>query len=123
MGFYNNSFLLNTSINWPHEQGIVNVRIHPGNDEDQDLIAATSGRDKTFKTWGVVHDQSMHGKSDWWNCENIGSYRDLETGPLAFSQDGSVLAVPFGNTLTLWKTEDHELSGTLCHSRLKGEIK
>jgi hypothetical protein len=80
------SYSLNTSINWPHESGIVSLKFQPVDDDDLSLVAATSGGDKAFRTWGVVYDHSIHGKSDWWNCENVGTYRNMHAGPLAFSQ-------------------------------------
>jgi len=40
-----------------------------------------------------------------------------------FLPDGSVLAAAFGNTLTLWTTENHKLDAALCHSKLRGDIK
>ncbi|CAG7717113.1 unnamed protein product [Allacma fusca] len=111
-------FSLNTSIDWPHENGVVSLKIQPIGDEDGTLIAATSGGDRRFKTWGIVHDTSIHSKSEWWNCENVGTYRNLAAGPLRFSADGSLLAVSFFRVLTLWTTENHEFKGALSHQRL-----
>ena len=116
-------FVLKTSIEWPHENGIKSLKIQPIDDNDPTLIAATSGGDCKFKTWGVVHDTSIHGKSEWWNCENVGTHRNHPAGPLCFSTDGSLLAASFAHILTLWATDSHEYLGAFSHMRLLDSIK
>lgn len=87
------------------------------------VVALTTGRDKKFKSWGIVNDGSIHGKSEWWNCEFVGSYRGLKCGSCSFSEDGSLLAVAFEKYLTVWATDSNELKLTLCHSNLTEEIR
>jgi NET1-associated nuclear protein 1 (U3 small nucleolar RNA-associated protein 17) len=116
------SFSLNTSIDWPHEHGIQSLKIQPISDTDPTILAATSGLDGLFKTWGKVEDPSIHGRSEWWNCENAGTYRGLPSGPLSFSSDGSLLAVAFKQILTIWDADNHALKLSLCHSKLKEDI-
>jgi len=37
-----------------------------------------------------------------WNCTSVGFYRQKPAGDVAFSEDGSVLAVAFNDVITLW---------------------
>jgi len=37
-----------------------------------------------------------------WSCTSVGFYRQKPAGDVAFSEDGSVLAVAFKDVITLW---------------------
>lgn len=97
--------------------------MQPIPESDPTLVVATTGMDNKFKTWAVTRDESIHGKSEWWNCEFIGSYRNLRCGPASFSEDGSLLTIAFERTVTVWATDNNELKLTLCHSKLGENIR
>lgn len=40
-----------------------------------------------------------------WSCTSVGFYRQKPAGDVAFSEDGSVLAVAFKDVVTLWDPE------------------
>ena len=49
------------------------------------------------------------GENVCWMCESQGYYRNVRCGAAAFSADGSLLAVAFDSTLTLWNPDTNEL--------------
>ena len=40
-----------------------------------------------------------------WTCDSVGYYRNKPASVARFSEDGSVLAVAFDSTLTVWETD------------------
>jgi NET1-associated nuclear protein 1 (U3 small nucleolar RNA-associated protein 17) len=48
-----------------------------------------------------------------WRCESVGFFRSLPAGDISFSADGSLLAVTFGPTLTVWVPETNLLKCSL----------
>jgi hypothetical protein len=50
-----------------------------------------------------------------WICLSAGFYRDFPVTSGAFSLDGSVLALAFGHTITLWSPRSNALKRTLSH--------
>jgi NET1-associated nuclear protein 1 (U3 small nucleolar RNA-associated protein 17) len=117
---------LNTSIDWPHEKGIHSLKMQPIiPDTNPTLILATTGNDSLFKTWSIIQDTSsaLQGKNEWWNCEFIGKYRNLNCGPCSFSEDGSLLGIGFERSLTIWSTDNNELKLSLSHSKLDENIR
>lgn len=61
-------------------------------------IAITTPQDKTFKVWNLNSNQSNTDAT--WICRSVGVYRNSEAKVAAFSEDGSMLAVRFGQTIT-----------------------
>jgi hypothetical protein len=55
-----------------------------------------------------------------WRCESVGFFRSLPAGGVSFSADGSLLAVTFGPTLTVWVPETNLLKCSLTevHSKI-----
>jgi NET1-associated nuclear protein 1 (U3 small nucleolar RNA-associated protein 17) len=55
-----------------------------------------------------------------WRCESVGFFRSLPAGDVSFSADGSLLAVTFGPTLTVWVPETNQLKCSLTevHSKV-----
>jgi len=51
----------------------------------------------------------------YWNCTGVGHYRSYPTSCGAFSADGSLLAVSYGQVLTLWDPYTLTLKNTLLH--------
>lgn len=48
-----------------------------------------------------------------WSCDSQGYYKNERCGPCDFSADGSLLAVGFKSTLTLWDPDTNTLRHTL----------
>lgn len=48
-----------------------------------------------------------------WTCDSVGYYRDKPAGVARFSEDGSVLAVAFEATLTIWEPDSNAMKATL----------
>lgn len=57
-----------------------------------------------------------------WYCYGVGDYRNLPTTGASFSMDGSLLAIGFNSTLTLWMPETCELKSSLTHSQYNHPI-
>lgn len=62
-------------------------------------------------------------KGHAWKCISSVSYRGFCCSGLAYSMDGSLVAVGFGEIVTAWSPETCELKCSLKHSINKGEIK
>ena len=58
-----------------------------------------------------------------WACESMGFYRSLPVGDLSFSMDGSLLAIAFSSTLTVWEPETNELKCSLTPPRSEEYIR
>jgi len=52
----------------------------------------------------------------------VGDYRNLAATDAAFSMDGSLLAIGFSSTLTIWIPETCELKSSLTHSQYNDPI-
>lgn len=57
-----------------------------------------------------------------WYCYGVGDYRNLATTDAGFSMDGSLLAIGFYSTLTIWVPETCELKSSLTHSQYNHPI-
>uniref|UniRef100_A0A8C4ULE2 WD repeat domain 75 n=1 Tax=Falco tinnunculus TaxID=100819 RepID=A0A8C4ULE2_FALTI len=114
------SFKLNTRINMPHEDHVTDMCFRDMDElEDDSLILVTAGRDCVFKVWVMVEDTDPEGKyaqqSVSWNCDFVGSYHNYQATNCCFSEDGSVLAVSFEETVTVWDSVTWDLKCTFCH--------
>lgn len=50
-----------------------------------------------------------------WSCDFVGSYHNYQATHCCFSEDGSVLAVSFEETVTVWDSVTWDLKCTFCH--------
>lgn len=50
-----------------------------------------------------------------WTCDFVGSYHNYQATHCCFSEDGSLLAVSFDKTITVWDSETWDLKCTFCH--------
>jgi len=129
-----NTFVLNTRVNDAHKGSITSVKFHPTKN-----ILATASSDHTFKLWDAVErsvDNTIaqrHRKSEKgddveqdegdsetkklysWRCLSVGSYKKFAVHDVAFSADGSLLAVTYGQIVTLWEVATLRLVHTLVH--------
>eukprot|EP00171_Calliarthron_tuberculosum_P013133 IDg13133t1 len=68
-------------------------------------VLATSSSCGTFKFWRAVSPDNK-GENILWRCELTKNYRNISCEKLAFSVDGSVLAVGNKSSISLWSIED-----------------
>ncbi|XP_050196006.1 WD repeat-containing protein 75 [Myiozetetes cayanensis] len=111
------SFKLNTRINTPHDNHITDMCFRDmGELEDDSLILVTTGRDCVFKVWVMVEDTDPEAQqSVSWSCDFVGSYHNYQATNCCFSEDGSLLAVSFEETVTVWDSVTWDLKCTFCH--------
>ncbi|KAL3831907.1 hypothetical protein ACJMK2_023601 [Sinanodonta woodiana] len=110
------SYVLNTTVEMAHEKRILSLRSRPTllpSRKDPQPMMVTSSSDGKFKLWSLVDDTDIHRSNQKWSCESVGFYRDLPAGETAFSEDGSLLAVAFSSTITLWDPTNNLLKRTL----------
>ncbi len=62
----------------------------------------TIGRDLKFKIWWLVDDTDIYRKKESWTCDVAGDFRNLSPTAMSFSEDGSLLAIAFQDTVSLW---------------------
>ncbi|XP_061858678.1 WD repeat-containing protein 75 isoform X2 [Colius striatus] len=111
------SFKLNTRINMPHEGHITDLCFRDMDESEEDsLILVTAGRDRVFKVWVMVEDTDPEAQqSVSWSCDFVGSYHNYQATNCCFSEDGSLLAVSFEETVTVWDSVTWDLKCTFCH--------
>ncbi|XP_071651739.1 WD repeat-containing protein 75 isoform X1 [Temnothorax longispinosus] len=117
-------FVLNTSIELPHENGVNALYFQPDTTfDDGEWLAVTTGKDNKFKLWNLGKSSTIENKeTKHWYCYGVGDYRNLAATDAGFSVDGSLLAVGFNSTLTLWMPETCELKSSLTHSQYNHPI-
>lgn len=94
-------FRLSTVVYEAHrDAGILGIAFHPTRQ-----MAASCSFGGDFKIWvhsaQVAEKNQMH-QSSGWSCHAVGSYKKKKMTAVAFSTDGSVLAVAAENVITLW---------------------
>ncbi|XP_056351738.1 WD repeat-containing protein 75 [Oenanthe melanoleuca] len=111
------SFELNTRINTPHDNHITDMCFRDMDELGEDsLILVTTGRDCVFKVWVMVEDTDPEAQqSVSWSCDFVGSYHNYQATNCCFSEDGSLLAVSFEETVTVWDSLTWDLKCTFCH--------
>ncbi len=98
-------YALNTRIENPHDCKMTAMAYHPTLN-----VAVTAGIDGQFKLWTKVErtyapsmkktDGKVGGTK--WSCRAVAQYREEAIHSVAFSKDGSLLAVSYGSRITLW---------------------
>ncbi|KAH8248641.1 hypothetical protein KR032_001710 [Drosophila birchii] len=102
------SYILNTDIDLPHEHGFKTISFSSQFQVDN-LRCATAGEDNVLKIWGITDSENIYKRGKMWCCLAQTSYRNLSIGSLCFSQDGSLLAVGYGNILALYDARNPRL--------------
>ncbi|KAH0956856.1 hypothetical protein HN011_012186 [Eciton burchellii] len=116
-------FVLDTSIELPHENGVNTLLFEPNMTFDVgERLAVTTGKDQKFKLWNLKESSNTEKKTKHWCCYGVGDYHNLPATDAAFSMDGSLLAIGFSSTLTIWIPEICELKSTLTHSQYNDSI-
>lgn len=96
------AYKLHTRVDYPHSKPITSLIFNPVS--AQGPMAITTSEDKTFKVWNLSTDLGRNHQSNEsaWICRSVGVYRDSSPTTATFSEDGSILAVAFGQVITLW---------------------
>ncbi|XP_063070042.1 WD repeat-containing protein 75 [Engraulis encrasicolus] len=120
------SFSLNTTVAAAHNDRIKALCFCP---DAQTTLLVTTSKDGHFKAWLLGKETDTQDEQDIkekvgeggkdaveasWSCDFVGSYHGLQPGSCCFAADGSLLAVGFGEVITLWSPESWELLSTLC---------
>ncbi|KAI7871378.1 WD40-repeat-containing domain protein [Mucor mucedo] len=112
------AYTLHTRVDYPHAKPITSLIFNPVS--TMGPMAITTSEDKTFKVWHLNTDLANHGnraatQSDSaWVCRSVGVYRDSNPTSAAFSEDGSILAVAFGQVITLWDPYSNSIQNVLA---------
>jgi len=112
------TYVMNTRSDVVHKGAISALVYHPKRN-----MAVTCGDDFTFKLWHVVQREEAHrmtsGQGDqlnvMWQCQSVGTWREVVPSAAAFSSDGALLAVVYGSVVTLWQPNGLTLLCTLPH--------
>ena len=103
--------VLNTCIDPPHEDKVVAVEFQPGVfDIRRAMSAALDGK---FKIWNLKQQPDIKEYRETWECQSVGYLRDEPVNDATFSSDGSLLAVVYGQVITLWDPCNNEQKTTL----------
>ncbi|CAI5706959.1 unnamed protein product [Peronospora effusa] len=98
------SFFVNTAVDAPHGRACVtSVAFSPMVDSDCVVTADDQG---DFKVWQKSVTEAG-GAS--WHCQSVVRFREEPITAIGFARDGSLLAVAYGNKLTLWDITTHTL--------------
>ncbi|POM65988.1 WD40 repeat-like protein [Phytophthora palmivora] len=98
------SFFVNTAVDAPHGRTrVTSMAFSPSQNGDCVVTADVKG---DFKVWQKVATEAG-GAS--WNCQSVVRFRDEPVTAVSFARDGSLLAVAYGNKLTLWDVATHSL--------------
>ncbi|XP_053128663.1 WD repeat-containing protein 75 isoform X2 [Hemicordylus capensis] len=111
------SFALNTRINMPHEDCVTGVCFRSTDESENPApTLVTAGSNGQFKVWMLLADNDGEtNQSIGWTCDFVGSYHNYQATNCCFSEDGSLLAVSFEKTITVWDSETWDLKCTFCH--------
>ncbi|CAH0767904.1 unnamed protein product [Bemisia tabaci] len=111
-------YLLNSSIELENFGLIKKISFQPLTSKTSpSYLAATLGTDCKFRIWTLADDSSIYKEKQAWHCESIGYYHDLSAQDMSFSSDGSLLAVAFGPSLTLWDVDTNIMKSSLTYSK------
>jgi len=115
-------FSLHTVLNKPHVGEVTRVKFKGLNDDSPDDVFATCGVDGRVKLWSLEEEEDvLLGKQTNWVNDAVADYQRQIPNDLDFSEDGSVLAVAFGKSLTLWTAEFCQLKDTHSNPDLEDQ--
>jgi NET1-associated nuclear protein 1 (U3 small nucleolar RNA-associated protein 17) len=115
------SWCVNTRVDMPHK-GRVKSMAMVGSGKTG-AMAVTCGTDNKFKIWELVNSDdgermlllSSYFMVDAWSCRSIGGYKNLPASCVAFSPDGSIMAISYGQVVTLWDPSTSTLVRVLTY--------
>ncbi|XP_066358798.1 LOW QUALITY PROTEIN: uncharacterized protein [Miscanthus floridulus] len=107
-------YFLSTIIYEPHSDARVSsVAFRPGRN-----MAVSSSFGGNFKVWvqSLPSQSSDERNHSGWRCQSVGSYKKKPMTSVAFSADGSVLAVAAESVITLWDPDNNALVGVIAET-------
>ncbi|XP_053961195.1 WD repeat-containing protein 75 [Anastrepha ludens] len=113
--YYNEAaktYTLKTNVELPHEHGFKAIEFSSPN-RVNNLLCATVGEDNIIKMWSLEESDDIYKKGKVWFCIAQANYQDLNVESISFSQDGSLLAAGYGNTLCIFRAENLQLKAAL----------
>ncbi|XP_048245005.1 WD repeat-containing protein 75-like [Haliotis rufescens] len=119
------SYEMNTVVDRPHDKALCSLTFRPYNSSIRSMLplVVSGGQDCRFKLWTLVDDTDIYRFNSKWTCDSVGFYREMDTGATAFAEDGSLLAVVFGSTITLWDPDTNVLRTTFSSSFDKKNVR
>uniref|UniRef100_A0A1A9ZPX0 WD repeat-containing protein 75 second beta-propeller domain-containing protein n=1 Tax=Glossina pallidipes TaxID=7398 RepID=A0A1A9ZPX0_GLOPL len=109
------SYTLNTEIELPHEDGFKAIEFSNAYQVDN-LLCATVGDDNLIRIWSLEDSDSIHRKEKTWCCIAQNCYKNFPIESISFSQDGSLLAAGYANTLCVYISENLKMKASLTTS-------
>lgn len=109
------SYVMNTNVELPHEGGFKAIEFS-SEYQVANLLCATVGEDNIIKIWSLEDTYNTNKKGKAWYCIGQTGYKCMIVESISFSQDGSLLAAGFGNTLCLYKADTLMLKAALSCS-------
>ncbi|KAF9152489.1 WD repeat-containing protein 75, partial [Actinomortierella ambigua] len=110
------TYVLNTRVDNPHAGQITSLHFNPRLGATAEPMVVTTSVDGKFKIWQLAQQgETRRGieAEHAWGCRSTGFYRDMVPRCAGFSSDGSLLAVAYGQIITLWNPYLNALQGTL----------
>jgi WD40 repeat protein len=98
---------------------------------DGKYACTASADENAFRMWrqlSLETRQANENRMPSWLCEckitNPSGYSNFATGPnaMSFSKDSSILAIGYGNTITLWDHSEVTFLSSLTHLDTVGEV-
>lgn len=106
------TYVLNTQVELPHDGGLMALEFSSAYETEQ-LMCASAGKDNVVKVWTLEVSDDVNKKARFWACTGKTDYKNLPVKSLAFSADGSLLSVGYGNTLCVYQAETLRLKCVL----------
>ncbi|EFX78840.1 hypothetical protein DAPPUDRAFT_305112 [Daphnia pulex] len=116
------NYELNTDVTMPHHDRITSLAFQPGLLGTEYPCLVSIGRDLKFKIWRLVDDTDIYRQKESWTCDVAGDFRKMMPTATSFSEDGSLLAIAFQDTVTLWDPMTINLNTTLSHNLIEESI-
>ncbi len=116
------NYELNTDVTMPHHDRVTSLAFQPGLLGTEWPCLVSIGRDLKFKIWRLVDDTDIYRQKESWTCDVAGDFRKMMPTATSFSEDGSLLAIAFQDTVTLWDPMTVNLNTTLSHNLIEEPI-
>jgi NET1-associated nuclear protein 1 (U3 small nucleolar RNA-associated protein 17) len=116
------NYELNTDVTMPHHDRITSLAFQPGLLGTEYPCLVSIGHDLKFKIWRLVDDTDIYRQKESWTCDVAGDFRKMMPTAASFSEDGSLLAIAFQDTVTLWDPMTINLNTTLSHNLIEESI-
>jgi NET1-associated nuclear protein 1 (U3 small nucleolar RNA-associated protein 17) len=103
------TYKLDSVVEYPHKYGVTSLAI--SKDLNGVPVCVTTSKDGGFKIWAF-------GKN--WQCRFYKKFKNTRSNLSVFSKDGSVLAMCYGNLITIWDPITSDLVKVLRNCKSGG---